>query len=95
MFNTINPSLGPNMLSIADTPDVAGTPTDFDPGTLTNEEFQIQVELRRHSNSFVHLKTSLAFFKERTKERKRQEEDEKKKEQEKAKKKRSVFYTVC
>ncbi|MEM6605832.1 MAG: TonB-dependent receptor, partial [Pseudomonadota bacterium] len=33
LFNTINPSLGP------------ATPTDFRPGTLTNEEFQIQLDM--------------------------------------------------
>lgn len=32
LFNTINPSLGP------------ATPTDFRPGTLTNEEFQVQLD---------------------------------------------------
>ncbi|MEO0422043.1 MAG: TonB-dependent receptor [Pseudomonadota bacterium] len=33
LFNTINPSLGPD------------TPTDFRPGTLTNEEFQVQLDM--------------------------------------------------
>ncbi|GAB5412454.1 MAG: TonB-dependent receptor [Congregibacter sp.] len=33
LFNTINPSLGP------------ATPTDFRPGSLTNEEFQVQLDM--------------------------------------------------
>ncbi len=33
LFNTINPSLGPD------------TPTDFRPGTLSNEEFQVQLDM--------------------------------------------------
>ena len=58
-------------------------------------EFVNQGELRKHTNSFRHLKECLREQRELTKERKKREEEErKKKEEEKNKKKRSVFYTI-
>ncbi len=59
LFNTINPSLGPNMLTANDTPDIAGTPTDFRPGSLKNTEFQLQIDFSTEFD--VGLSTPMVF----------------------------------
>lgn len=49
LFNTFNPSLGPM------------SPTDFDPGSLRNEELQVQIDLSQELDWGFYSPATLAF----------------------------------